>query len=289
MDPEKWKPDHEDTATEVVTLHRMLLDYIQERDQQRAASEQLERDAGVGRLAAQVAHDIRSPLTALNMVADTSSGLSEENRHLVKLAVTRVNDIANHLLAKNKNSPNVNGETSTPNGETKEELCYLPSAIDAIVSEKRLELVDRTKLSLEVRIERSGLASFAKIAPHEFKRIISNLINNSAQAIPGAGDISVNLSADETQATVMIQDNGSGISDELIGKIGTRGITGTGGNGLGLFHAKRVVEENGGRLEVFSTPGFWYLNQPAFPSLPASKMVSERVEVGPWNSDRCRR
>jgi signal transduction histidine kinase len=53
-------------------------------------------------VASQVAHDIRSPLSALNMVSSELGEVPEEKRLLIRNSIQRINDIANDLLAKGK-------------------------------------------------------------------------------------------------------------------------------------------------------------------------------------------
>ena len=55
-------------------------------------------------IASQVAHDIRSPLTALNIVIETLNKLPEDKRIIVRSATQRINDIANDLLARGKSA-----------------------------------------------------------------------------------------------------------------------------------------------------------------------------------------
>lgn len=52
----------------------------------------------------QVSHDIRSPLSALTMLTDRLSSLPEESRILLRSSVNRINDIANQLLSRSKDS-----------------------------------------------------------------------------------------------------------------------------------------------------------------------------------------
>ena len=59
---------------------------------------ELEKASALGEMARQVAHDIRSPLSALNTVVGSLESLPEERRQLIRGAAQRINDIANSLL-----------------------------------------------------------------------------------------------------------------------------------------------------------------------------------------------
>ena len=64
----------------------------------------LEKDAAVGRSTAQVAHDIRSPLAALSMVARNAHKLDEDERLVLRAAADRISEIAGSLLLQRKSS-----------------------------------------------------------------------------------------------------------------------------------------------------------------------------------------
>lgn len=97
---------------------------------------------------------------------------------------------------------------------------------------------------------------FAKVNPAEFKRLISNLINNAIEALPKkTGIVKIDLKAklDKT-VVILIEDNGAGIPKDLLSKIGFRGATfnKSGGSGLGLFGAKELIQQWGGELTIES-------------------------------------
>jgi signal transduction histidine kinase len=63
---------------------------------------QLELASERYKVARQVSHDIRSPLSALDVVLSSVSSLPEEQRILARLAINRIKDIANNLLLQNR-------------------------------------------------------------------------------------------------------------------------------------------------------------------------------------------
>jgi len=80
----------------------------------------------------QVAHDIRSPLSALNMVMGSVT-VSEDKHLVIKNALLRVNDIANDLLSKGRDTK---GYVSTNASKALKQVVHLSALIEAIVSEK---------------------------------------------------------------------------------------------------------------------------------------------------------
>ncbi len=201
-------------------------------------------DATLGKVAAQVAHDIRSPLAALESVESEMKVLPEESRVLIRSAIGRIKDIANGLLETNRQA----------RGGGKASAQLLSSMVDVLVSEKRLQYRSRLGIEIGTRfgIETYGL--FAEIDSAAFKRVLSNLINNSVEAIAGSGTVTVELDAREGCALVTVADNGKGIAKELQEKLEQGQVTRgkKEGSGIGLRHAKEAVESWGGALRIAS-------------------------------------
>lgn len=215
----------------------------------------------------QVAHDIRSPLSALNMISSSLSDIQEEKRVLIRNAVQRINDIANDLLSKSKpttdgtneyfavTSKSTNIKSTT--GSAKQDIVLLPTLIDSIISEKRIQFRDKVGLQIEADINQA-YGIFVKINANEFSRILSNLINNSVEAFSDAtGKVTIFIRRYDQKVSVVVQDNGKGVPPEILAKLGEQGVThgkdGTqSGSGLGVWHAKSTIESIGGQFQVLS-------------------------------------
>lgn len=215
----------------------------------------------------QVAHDIRSPLSALNMISSGLSDIQEEKRVLIRNAIQRINDIANDLLSKGKP---ITGDTkeyflqfnkkalNTVSLNTgKRDVVLLPILVDSIISEKRIQYRDKVGLQIEADTDRA-YGVFVKINATEFSRALSNLINNSVEAMPDHnGKVTIFVHCQDQKVSITIQDNGKGIPKEMLAKLGEKGISigkdGTqSGTGLGVWHAKSTIESIGGDFHIFS-------------------------------------
>lgn len=211
-------------------------------------------------LAAQVAHDIRSPLAALDSVLKDLSQLPEEKRVLVRSAVGRIRDIANNLIEKNRAATRGAGGQASVEHEAPAEpgsAQLLSSLIDSLITEKRLQFRSQLGVEIDSRLDPSSYGLFAAIPSSEFKRVISNLINNAVEALPGKGLVTVRLAANGDDTEIQVRDNGNGIPPDVLSRLGQRGETHgkPGGSGLGLYHAKTSIESWGGRLAIDSEPG----------------------------------
>jgi signal transduction histidine kinase len=277
-------PDLEmsETDNEIVTLNRSIHKYVETLKRQEEERQVRARLEASSLLAKQVSHDIRSPLSALNMVLGCLGEIQEEKRILIRDSVRRINDIANNLLERGKS-----GGVPGPRSGGSVEL--IPALVDSIVSEKRTQFRHLSNIEIEVNLNQSyGL--FAWIDSDKLKRTLSNLINNSVEAIQsrqqlqsqlprgqqGQGqqsqgrveiDVSSRLESESASESapiegvetifISISDNGVGIPPEILNKLGQAGVTfgkaGTeSGSGLGFSYSKGVIEEMGGKLRVES-------------------------------------
>lgn len=201
--------------------------------------------------AAQVAHDIRSPLTALEVAAADADRLPEEKRALIRMAVGRIRGIADSLLDRNRAA----GAGSAAEGPSTQSLAIL---LHSIIAEKRLQFRPTPSVGVDAEFDATSYAALASVQPVEFKRLVSNLVNNAAESLAdGAGTVSVGLSARDGSAVVRVRDDGKGIPPEVLSRLGRRGETHgkAGGSGLGLHHARACAESWGGRLDIASEPG----------------------------------
>lgn len=203
--------------------------------------------------AANVAHDINSPLAVLEMISQMLSSINEEDRVLIKGAIDRIRDIARSLLTTHKETVKYNSKKMI----TKSELScqHIGSIIESILIEKRYEFRERKSIVINVfEFNANNYFLFAKIPLSDFKRALSNLINNAIDSIMSDGIVSVVLNQNEDNIEISINDNGVGIPPEIISKLGQEGLTygKLNGNGLGFFSAKKMVESCGGSIVINS-------------------------------------
>ncbi len=207
--------------------------------------------ASSGDMARQVAHDIRSPLAALNVVLSTVGKLDEETRLLVRHSITRIQDIANNLLEQSRS-----GSEALKEKTKKRDVHLVSSLIDGIVTEKRTQYRERIGIEITHKQCEASYGIFCEVVPSEFKRVLSNLVNNSVEATTKDGAITISTEIERSFAKIEVRDTGKGLSKEDIAKIGMRGFTVKAeGSGLGLSHAYKTIESWGGKITFDSERG----------------------------------
>lgn len=202
--------------------------------------------------AKQVAHDIRSPLSVLNLIIPTfDDSKNLERNQLLNAALKRVNDIAEELLKKHSS-----GAVNSMRPLNDKDIKYI---IDNLIVEKQIQTKEKDILfQVNHGIDHE---SYSKINESDFSRLLSNLITNSIEAIDLNGQIIINSSTQGDRIKIEIIDNGKGIPKEILSKIGTQGFSFqkdtslSSGSGLGVFHAKNILKSIDGDFDIFSNVG----------------------------------
>ena len=217
-------------------------------------SQQLERERLLTEVASQVSHDIRSPLSVLNLLLSNLEAITEEKKIILKSAINRINEISNELLNYSK----VNSNSLIK--PMKLEIVSLNDVVNSVVSEMKIAISEYRSIQIKSNInERYSL--FSKINPTEMKRLLTNIINNSIESFTNQqGVIEISLKLVDQKILLIVTDNGSGIQPEVLKKLGKRGVTygksGTNsGTGLGLYHAIKTIEQFNGKIDITSSLG----------------------------------
>ena len=110
--------------------------------------------------------------------------------------------------------------------------------------------------SITLRQELCESPLVCKVDPAMLKQVILNLFINAQQAIEGGGELIVRTDKSDSNAQIIISDTGPGIRPDKLERIFEPFFSSrSGGTGLGLPTAKRIVEAHGGRISVTSDAG----------------------------------
>lgn len=201
----------------------------------------------LSKLARQMSHDIRSPIATLNTIIFSIENLSENDRTLLTNAIVRINNIANHLLIDSKNNNFLSQDIPI------NKMVNISEELKNILVQKRLEYSNNSLVKIADINSSDDL--YATIDAVEFHRIISNLINNSIEARKPNNPvhITINIFNLNDEIEILIKDNGKGIPETLIAKLGLDEFTTKKtGNGLGLVHCYETIKQWEGSISINS-------------------------------------
>jgi signal transduction histidine kinase len=208
----------------------------------------------VADVSSRVAHDIRSPLMVLQMLVPDLRNVPEKTRSLVSMATQRISDISTELLELEKSE---RSKTTSDVEKFKEKRSLLSQVIHDVVLEKRSYFRNREALEIRSNGDTSEYGVFVLADPVILKCILSNVIQNAAEAANYNGLVEVTYSFEENSAWVVVKDNGAGIAKELQSQLLKERVVSTkqAGNGIGLFNAKKSITSWGGDIKIESQNG----------------------------------
>jgi two-component system sensor histidine kinase HydH len=203
--------------------------------------------AAIGEVAAIVAHEIRSPLSAIGGFARSISREPEQverNARSAKIIVeevVRLERILAELLDFSK--------PSEPEMGTVNLLPLLES-----VAEKARQAPESHGVVIEVAADHDVAPVIAD--QHHVVQILHNLVNNAIQAMPRGGTVTLRLRQDGDQVSVAVEDSGDGIPRERLDRIFDAFYTSKpSGTGLGLALCKKLATQQGAEISVQSEEG----------------------------------
>lgn len=202
----------------------------------------MERTSALGLITAQVSHDLISPISSLEVLLENCS-VSNEEKELLSISVSRIKTIADDLLDKNRSLSNTNSLVSRDVAE----LIVLKRSE---FSKRDIELIYSENENCENVI--------VQISTLNLQRALSNIINNAAEAYEmQPGRIEVCIFIKENFLVISVKDYGRGLTAEMLNRIGVFGYTANKkkGSGIGLFSAKQLLESIGGKLDITSQLG----------------------------------
>jgi signal transduction histidine kinase len=228
-----------------------------------------ERLAAIGRIAAQITHEIRNPLSSISLNAEELGERAPEARELCDAIVREVDRLT---------------------AITEEYLRFArlpkPQVQRADLNETVRDLMEFVRPELEV----SGVRVAVSLAPRlprvvadvaQLRQLLINLLRNAREAMPSGGDLEVATQGSDESVEVEIRDRGPGIPPERMARIFDPFFTTKArGTGLGLAMAQEIAQEHGGQLLCESTVGrgtTFRLRLPAAPAIeqaPAPAIAS---------------
>jgi two-component system, NtrC family, sensor kinase len=110
-----------------------------------------------------------------------------------------------------------------------------------------------------VRIVREfGSLPRVECLPHQVNQVVMNLLLNSRQAMPDGGTVTIRTWSEPDFACIEIRDTGTGMTASTVARIFEPGFTTKGsriGMGLGLLITRQIIDRHDGSIDVWSEPG----------------------------------
>ena len=232
---------------------RYLAQQIEERSRQLVRSERL---AGVGFLAAGVAHEINNPLSAVVMAADSLSTRVAEA--LPDGECEELETIRSYLKMIQTESYRCRGITQKLLDFSRGECANSgPNDITTLIAEV-VEMVNHLSKFRDrtVKFDPPGSAVIDVNGP-EIKQVFLNLVANGLESMEAGGTLEIRLMEETDFVTVEFQDSGCGMTSDVIQNLFEPFFTQRSegkGTGLGLSISDRIVKQHNGTIEA-SSPG----------------------------------
>ncbi|HMO02683.1 MAG TPA: ATP-binding protein [Oligoflexia bacterium] len=212
---------------------------------------------------ANMSHELRSPLTAVIGLAEIlSEGLMGDLNNDQKQALISINKSGAYLKRLIDDVLNLSKIESG-----KEKVEPTGNRAYEIVSHA-MKILSQTALAKDITLlspifeEGSDDSSAFLADPKHASQIIINLLSNAIKYTPNGGKVAVRIYKNKEEIKISIEDNGVGISANQLSKLFNPFERGDNiyslkqeGTGIGLNLTKRLVELNGGRIEVASEVG----------------------------------
>lgn len=208
-----------------------------------------EKVATLGRVAAQVAHEVRNPLTGLLLYSEHLKGkIDGKLPNGDAILIDKIIETINNLTATTEQILNfARPVTLAPrrvdlNGVAHDVTQLLSTEIAAHSIETKLDLADAPV---------AGMLDEPSI-----RATTLNLVLNAVQAMPAGGHLTISTRASDGKLLLAIRDTGSGMTADQIKQIFEPfNTTKSRGLGLGMPYAQKIIQQHGGEIVVESQPG----------------------------------
>jgi len=205
-----------------------------------------EKFASTGRIARTIAHEVRNPLTNINLAVEQLKEDigedKEDSRSLLEMIErnsTRINQLVTELLNSTKFT----------------ELNFAKNSINTLLDQALAMSADRIQLN-QVTVVKSYSADICDIEVDESKIMIAflNIIVNAIEAMePGKGILKLRTAGESDHCNIYISDNGHGMDEDALQRLFEPYFTKKPkGNGLGMTNTQNIILNHKGTIRVES-------------------------------------
>jgi two-component system, NtrC family, sensor histidine kinase PilS len=218
---------------------RGVVIFMEDMQRMQAEAQQIKL-AALGRLTANIAHEVRNPLSAISYATELMQEELGDDKHQRLLQIVldntnRINQIVQDVMQLNRRD------------RTQPEVFDLDAMLRTFVEE--FVLAERIETGVLVLAGTPG--SRVSFDRGHLRQVLWNLCRNALRyGRKLQGSVALTMSPEDGRVIVTVQDDGPGIAAEHLGKLFEPFFTTADeGTGLGLYIAKELCEANGARLE----------------------------------------
>jgi signal transduction histidine kinase len=212
-----------------------------------AELEESRRLAALGSFAAAIAHDIRTPLTSVQMnvqILRARSGVSADDLEYFDIALAELKRLNEHVQELLDFAKPVRLHAARM--DLREVVDETARGMEALLAERRVALQRRWPEDLPAVVG----------DPQRLRQVLWNLLDNAARASHAGSAIVLRTTCRDGQVAIEVEDAGSGIPAEDLPRIFEPFFTTrSDGTGLGLAICHKLVRAHQGEIQVRSTPG----------------------------------
>ncbi len=212
---------------------------------------ELSKKAAWAEMAQKIAHEIKNPLTPIQLSAEHLLRVYEDRQEDFERAIK---ESVSYIISEVENLRKIAQEFLELSKATslKKESFDLKEVVSEVISPYKKMLSERIKL----REVYEGKAFPLLADKGRIKIAFRNIFINAIEAIRGKGIVEIRLAADREGLILQVRDSGQGMEKEVLDKIfdpyfSTKDV----GTGLGLPIAKKIIEDHGGSIRVESQIG----------------------------------
>jgi len=249
---------HDEVGDLMQAVNRMQLELRQWEQQLEIAREQRfhkEKMAAIGSLAAAVAHEINNPIAA---IAGIARSMKAAGRPAVSSADSDPSEL---ILAQTRRIGTISRQIAELTAPRSPERKLLD--LNTLVRNTcRFICYDKRFRSIELTLDLDSQIPAIKAVADHLTQVLMNLLINAADALEDVSarkpTIWVSTQWAESEVIMTVKDNGKGMESAVLARAFEESYTTKPpdkGRGLGLFLCKSLIEGNGDRIELESTPG----------------------------------
>ncbi|CAA6678952.1 MULTISPECIES: GAF domain-containing protein [unclassified Lentimonas] len=203
---------------------------------------QNEKLTTLGMLAAEIAHEIRNPLTVIKLLFESldlqfePGDDRETDMNVIGDKLNQLEAIVSRVLDFGRNRQDMHASYD----------------LNALIKETlRLVRLKLHQSKIEINYLPNAHPLHVQVNKGQIQQVMLNLILNATQVMPEGGRIEISSTGDDQQAIFTIKDNGPGMPESIQGDIFESFLTNRpGGTGLGLSISKRILRDHHGNIEL---------------------------------------